>query len=211
MNHDKSDVTGDDRRTYEGTLVIDLIPSWGKSLQGTWLKTADAKYVLSYRPIHRFRQFHRRRVRLTGEPYDPRGQHLMTQHLRVHEVELVDGQEPLDVPEGKLPTPERIKSAADLEAYRGETRPFRPIVTARGELTGLERDDSPFSVGTLTLEDGTEIRTEVRASQRGGDVTIGGHLSTRDHELLLRGFAVCEGDEPRCGVVNRWSDWSQSE
>lgn len=198
----RSDTPG---TTLEGLLVVDLMPTDGKTTQGTWLYTDDGKVLLNYRPVERFRPYHERRVEVRGEFYEPKGQALMVDHFRVADVDLVGDQKPRELEDGRLPDPTFVESADDLEAIDERLLEAHKFVTAHGRIEELG-DDTPLTDGFLRLEDDTGIRLErvnpdIPAAST-GKRTVGGALSrTNDGwRIAVRAWAVCEGRDPRCGL-----------
>lgn len=191
--------------TLEGLLIVDLMPTDGKTTQGTWLYTDDGKVLLNYRPVERFRPYHERRVEVRGEFYEPRGQALMVEHFRADDVELVGDQKPRQVDEGKLPAPTFIESGDDLEKIDERLLEAHKFVTVHGRIEELG-DDTPLTDGSLRLQDGTGIRLErlnpdIPAASP-GERTVGGVLYRDDEgwRIAVRAWAICEGREPGCGV-----------
>jgi len=192
--------------TVTGLFTVDLVPRFGKSLQGEWLHRDDEEsLLLSYRPVYNHRQFHERRVRVTGEFYEPTGQRLMAEHFRVHDIDLLEGQRPRDVTEGKLPSPTVVETESDLSELDETLLEVHKFVVAFGN---LEEHPDSYSIAErqLTLEDGTSVRTDVRSRAPSGSVSVAGDIRLTDGEWYLRGFAVCEDRQPRCGVRDEFKD-----
>jgi hypothetical protein len=191
--------------TLEGLLIVDLMPTDGKTIQGSWLYTDDGKVLLDYRPVEQFRPYHERRVQVRGEFYEPTGQALMVDHFRTSDVELVGDQKPRELEDGGLPDPIFVESADDLEAIDERLLEAHTFVTAHGRIEELG-DDTPLTDGLLRLEDGTEVRLDrvnpdIPAASP-GERTVGGVLYRDDEgwRIAVRAWAVCEGTEPQCGV-----------
>ena len=193
------DADSEGEETLTGLLIVDPIPRRGKGPQGVWVYHRDERpIVLSYRPLHWLREFHERRVRVTGEFYEPTGQALLAPHFRVATVELVEGQKRRNLPEGKLAAPTWIEDAGDLAELDEEILEAAKFVEVHGRLSGV--GDDFRTKARLELEDGTRITTRVTHRAPTGRVTVGGILSTGGEGWRLEGLAVCEGREPRCGV-----------
>lgn len=80
----------DDLQTVRATLKIDPKPG-GKRFQGVWLEAAGGgRLLIDYRANEWWRPFEGKLVEARGEPYVPRGQAIMADHFRVHELHIVE-------------------------------------------------------------------------------------------------------------------------
>jgi hypothetical protein len=78
---------------FEAVVRVDERPG-GKKFQGVWLeRDGGERWVVAYRPEGWLRAFEGRRVRVTGEVYQPFGQAIAATHFRVATLRIV-GQEP---------------------------------------------------------------------------------------------------------------------
>ena len=77
------------QRTFEARLSIDEKPG-SKAFQGVWLHTDDGRLLVAYRSSPYWQAFEGRRVTVTGEDYQPRGQAIGAAHFRVEHLRVAD-------------------------------------------------------------------------------------------------------------------------
>ncbi len=79
---------------FSASVAIDARPR-GKRFQGVWLRPEGgevSRYLVAYRASPWWRPFEGQRVDVVGSPWtpDPRTQHIMAEHFRVHSLTVAD-------------------------------------------------------------------------------------------------------------------------
>jgi hypothetical protein len=182
--------------TLTGVLTIDPI-SMGKRFQGTWLRTGDTDYVITYRARARYLPFQGKRVVVTGEAYrpGPNVQHIQAEHLRIETIELADGETPHSPPpEGVLPPPV-VTNRAEL----GEVTKWAVVI---GQPEDVQSDGDMWHTATLRLEDGTVLRMSGlrEVDVEPGERTFVGVVAGGDDALSFSVHRSWPGRDPLAGL-----------
>jgi len=195
---------------HTGRLDMDRLAG-GKRLQATVLYLDDGRQVLlSYRPVEKWYKFIDKRVVVQGRHYTnpPHVQSVRADHFRVSSIALAPGETPHPVAPTKLPTPDTVRTRAELEAHDG--RWVQLFATLK---TGSRHADDDWCDAVALLGDGTEVWTSMYKSSFnrvwkplfGKQVTLIGraHHDKKDAKRpwkLIAQVAVCPGKSERCGM-----------
>lgn len=192
---------------FEGRLEIDPVAG-GKRFQGVWLVTDEGdRFLITYRPREKYFPYVDRRVIIDGEEFepDPRTQHIMADHLRVHSIDVTGGDTPIEPAPDRLPAPPLVDDAGGLLERDGLW------TLATGVLDSLEAPGkSTVYGGTLRLADEStlaigSIDGEQALQYEGDEVTVLGrlHVGEDGKPQINRVLAICPGRAERCGIEDR--------
>ena len=124
-------------------------------------------------------------------------------HFELDHIELAPGETPYALIPTEIPAPPQVRSLSEVVARR------RMYAHAVGRLTSVtpEPNNSFWSVGVLTLADGTELALQSMASSKGyaefvgQEVTVLGLLADQEPPSLgVR--RMCAGVVARCQMTD---------
>lgn len=177
----------------------------GKQFQGMWLVVDDQEpFLLSYEPLPEYFEFVDRQVIVDGEEYSPppQEQHLMVPHLRVHSMELAQGETPIDPPPTRLPAPPVVDEAPQVKERSGRwTQATGTLESVQQLSPGTGNSAELRLADDAILKINAVVRDESEALA-GETVTVLGRVRvTEDGEMVMPdALSLCPGHVERCGI-----------